>query len=295
MLDLDRLQLKLALTDERQVFVDALDTRIDGLRLEVLNQEALVFEQASFCDLPIMRFIPLYCPDVGLYGIGGKIRFLKELLKVLIMRHFDALLSAALLRPYYRRACDNSSYYEKIGAEITCIDEEIPFEIPKSWEFIRLGNMWELLSGRDLEPKEYNSTKNGVPYITGASNFKNGTISIVRWTDKPQVVSQRGDLLITCKGTVGEMAVNEIGQSHIARQIMAIRNPYGLNIDFLRLCIVFYIEKIKSSAKGLIPGISRDDVLSLILPLPSIAYQAAIVERVSAIFSIIDEIAQGIS
>lgn len=141
-------------------------------------------------------------------------------------------------------------------------------------------NMWELLSGRDLSPSQYNDEKDGIPYITGASNFINGKVSLVRWTPEPQVITDCGDLLITCKGTIGEMAINDFGEAHIARQIMAIRNRYNLNMNYLSLCLQFYIESIKQSAKGLIPGISREDVLNIILPIPPEEYQAEVVKIV---------------
>ena len=187
------------------------------------------------------------------------------------------------------------SYYEKIGDNITCIDDEIPFDLPDGIEFIRFKNLWELLSGRDLERDEYNSDKVGIPYITGASNFNNGHIEISRWTHSPQVITQKGDLLLTCKGTVGEMAINTFGDAHIARQVMAMRNVYGLNIDYLSLCINFYIEKIKKSAKGLIPGISREDVLNLILPFPSEQYQKDVVKCVESLSEYINDIEKSLS
>lgn len=161
-----------------------------------------------------------------------------------------------------------------------CIDEEIAFEIPNNWRFVRLKSIWELLSGRDLAPSQYNDIENGIPYITGASNFSNGKVKIVRWTLVPQVITDFGDLLITCKGTVGEMTINNFGQAHIARQIMAVRNTYNLNIDFLTLCMQFYIESIKLSAKGLIPGISREDILNIILPIPPEKHQSKILLEV---------------
>ena len=190
---------------------------------------------------------------------------------------------------------DDNSYYEKIGDNITCIDDEIPFDLPDGIEFVRFKNLWELLSGRDLERDEYNSDKVGIPYITGASNFNNGHIEISRWTHSPQVITQKGDLLLTCKGTVGEMAINTFGDAHIARQVMAMRNVYGLNIDYLSLCINFYIEKIKKSAKGLIPGVSREDVLNLILPFPSEQYQKDVVKCVESLSEYINDIEKSLS
>ena len=175
---------------------------------------------------------------------------------------------------------EDNSYYEKVGSTIKNIDDSIPFEIPKNWCFIRLKELWELISGRDLSPSEYNDNQDGIPYITGASNFRNGKIELVRWTPSPQVITQKGDLLLTCKGTIGEMAFNRFGEAHIARQIMAIRNIYGLNSEYLSLCISFYIGEIKASAKGLIPGISREDILSLILPIPPENYQSLVVSQI---------------
>ena len=176
---------------------------------------------------------------------------------------------------------EDNSYYEKVGSTITNIDNSIPFEIPENWRFIRLKELWELISGRDLSPSEYNDNQDGIPYITGASNFRNGKIELVRWTPSPKVITKQGDLLLTCKGTVGEMAFNDFGNAHIARQIVAIRNTYCLNVEYLSFCISFYIEEIKAVAKGLIPGISREDILNLILPIPPENYQRLVVSQIT--------------
>ena len=174
---------------------------------------------------------------------------------------------------------EDNSYYEKVSDTVNCIDEDIPFELPEGWSFIRLKTAWELISGRDLSPTEYNDENNGIPYITGASNFENGQVSLVRWTPVPQVITRKGDLLLTCKGTIGEIAHNNFGEAHIARQIMAIRNNYNLNVDFLVLCIEYSMSKIKQAAKGLIPGISREDILNLIIPIPPEKQQNEIISH----------------
>lgn len=189
---------------------------------------------------------------------------------------------------------DVFSYYEKIGDTIENIDSVIPFEIPDDWEIIRFKDIWELISGRDLSPSEYNDDTVGIPYITGASNFNNGNIELVRWTPKPQVLTHYGDLLITCKGTIGEMAFNNFGDAHIARQIMAIRNNFNLNLEFLSYCICFYINYIKASAKGIIPGISREDILNLILPIPPTKYQERVVAYIRKANDLFDSIEESL-
>ena len=190
---------------------------------------------------------------------------------------------------------EDNSYYEKIGDKTENINAEIPFDLPEDWAFIRLKEIWELISGRDLSPSEYNADGTGIPYITGASNFINRKVELVRWTASPQVLTEVGDLLLTCKGTIGEMAFNDFGPAHIARQIMAIRNMYGLNSQYLALCMEFYIHKIKNAAKGLIPGISREDILNLILPIPPEQYQTQVVLRVEKINRILSSIEKSLS
>ena len=190
---------------------------------------------------------------------------------------------------------DDNSYYEKVVNKVNCIDEEIPFKLPEGWAFIRLKTAWELISGRDLSPSEYNDKNDGIPYITGASNFKNGHISLVRWTPVPQVITRRGDLLMTCKGTIGEIAYNNFGEAHIARQIMAIRNNYSLNVDFLALCIEYSMTKIKQAAKGLIPGISREDILNLVIPIPPTKEQEIICNKLKVTFSAIEHIEKSLN
>ena len=190
---------------------------------------------------------------------------------------------------------EDNSYYEKMGDKVENISDEIPFELPDGWFFVRLKELWELISGRDLSPSEYNADSVGIPYITGASNFVDGKVELARWTTSPQVITEAGDLLLTCKGTIGGMAFNDFGNAHIARQIMAIRNTFALNLEYLALCMRFYINAIKDAAKGLIPGISREDILNLILPVPSPNYQAKIVERVAEVTNILSAIEKSLN
>ena len=155
---------------------------------------------------------------------------------------------------------DDNKYYEKIGKSVQCIDEEIPFEIPESWVWVRLENCISLLSGRDLEPSQYNDNKRGFPYITGASNFKNGTLYVNRWTNSPITIATKGSLLLTCKGTIGAMAFNNIGAIHIARQVMAIE-AYLINLQYIRYYLQFNINALEKNANSMIPGISRNTIL----------------------------------
>jgi len=72
----------------------------------------------------------------------------------------------------------DSRYYEQIGKKCLDITDEIPFDIPENWQWIKLDQGISLLSGRDLEPSQYNDLHHGIPYITGASNFVNSNLII---------------------------------------------------------------------------------------------------------------------
>ena len=140
--------------------------------------------------------------------------------------------------------------YEKIGNdEPVSIADEIPFDIPDSWEWVRLGAVIELQSGQDMTPDKYNDCGKGIPYITGASNIENGNVLINRWTEYGRAFAYCGDILLTCKGTVGTMAVLQEPQVHIARQIMAVRPISELYVPYLQLVLDTLVENLKAAAK----------------------------------------------
>ena len=185
---------------------------------------------------------------------------------------------------------EDNSYYEKMLAtgEVKCIDEEIPFEIPQGWEWCRMRDVIQLLSGRDLEPSMYNSSQKGIPYITGASNFNNENLIVNRWTQTPVTVSEEGDLLITCKGTIGTMAFNNIGSIHIARQIMAIHSK-DVDLHYLKLYFELNIGTLESQANSMIPGISREVVLNSLVPIPPLQEQIKIVEKSNSLMPLVSK------
>lgn len=168
--------------------------------------------------------------------------------------------------------------------------DEKPFDIPESWEWVRLGEIVELISGRDLPVSVCNDKRIGIPYILGASNIVNGKFIAERWVENPQVIGRRGDLLISVKGTVGKMIIlDDFDEINLSRQIMAIRKV-GECVDFnyLSFFLTSYVKQIVEMAKGLIPGISREDILYVSLPLPPLEEQQRIVEKIDQLFTLID-------
>ena len=169
--------------------------------------------------------------------------------------------------------------------------DEVPFDIPDSWEWVRLGTVIELQSGQDMTPDKYNDCGKGIPYITGASNIENGNVLINRWTEYGRAFAYCGDILLTCKGTVGTMAVLQESQVHIARQIMAIRPISELYVPYIQLVLDTLVENLKAAAKSMIPGIAREDVLQSLFPVPPVSEQKRIVQKVSELSPCLEQYA----
>ena len=170
--------------------------------------------------------------------------------------------------------------------------ENVPFKVPEGWVWTTLEETIELVSGQDFPPEKYNVNIAGIPYIIGASNIENEQLVINRWTEFPSVYSHLNDLLVVCKGAgVGKMAINNIGTVHIARQIQAVRSYTNCtNIRYIKNVVKNDIESIVSKANGLIPGLKRELLLSLQIPLPPLAEQQRIVTEIDKWFAIIDQI-----
>ena len=168
-------------------------------------------------------------------------------------------------------------------------DDEKPFDIPDSWEWVRLGDIIELVSGRDIAKKYHLSHKihNATPYITGASNIDDkGNITINEWIDNPSVVVTKGTLLLSVKGTIGKIAILQLPKAHIARQIMGIENIYNFNQDFQKYFLESYIGELKKKAKSMIPGISRDDIILAPFPFSPLIEQNKITNKIKKLFSL---------
>lgn len=173
-------------------------------------------------------------------------------------------------------------------------EDEIPFDIPENWVWCRLGEIITLVSGQDFSPHQYSDTvQEGFPYITGASNFGNHSIIENRWTKTPRCIVSRGDLLLVCKGSgYGRVMICNLASAHIARQIMGIRQDNNVDVQFILLFLESNFDILKRFGQGVIPGISRGDVLNMQFPLPPLPEQQRIVACVEALMKEIDELEQ---
>ncbi|WP_294661882.1 restriction endonuclease subunit S [uncultured Fusobacterium sp.] len=155
--------------------------------------------------------------------------------------------------------------------------EEEPYEIPKNWKWVKLGQIIELISGQDVSNTLCNSEGRGIPYILGASNLNNEIFVAERWIEKPRVISKKDNILLSVKGTIGKIYLQKEEEINLSRQIMALKTGKNIFNKWLKYFLNNIINEIKEKGNGLIPGISREIILNIRTPLPPLKEQEEIV------------------
>ena len=190
-----------------------------------------------------------------------------------------------------------SSYYEKILAtgEVKCIDEEIPFEIPKGWEWCRMGSIGDW--GAGATPAKGNPDYYGGSILwlrTGKLN--NGIVydSEIKVTKKAlQECSLRmnriGDVLIAMYGaTIGKVAI--VGKELTTNQACCACTPFGIYNYFLFYFLMgSQIDFIKKGEGGAQPNISREKLVSHLMPIPPLTEQYRIVEKIQYLLPLVEK------
>ena len=190
-----------------------------------------------------------------------------------------------------------SSYYEKMLAtgEVKCINDEIPFEIPKGWEWCRMGCIGDW--GAGATPAKGNPDYYGGSILwlrTGELN--NGIVndSEIKITDKAlQECSLRmnkiGDVLIAMYGaTIGKVAI--VGKELTTNQACCACTPFGIYNYYLFFFLMgSQIDFIKKGEGGAQPNISREKLISHLIPIPPLAEQHRIVEKIQYLLPLVEK------
>ena len=183
---------------------------------------------------------------------------------------------------------DDNSYYEKIGDEITCIDDELPFEIPDSWCWARLSSLTSQIFAGGDKPVNYSKEKTEfypIPiYSNGVEND-----GLYGYTDIPRV-SERS-LTISARGTIGFACVRTEPFVPIIR-LLTIIPIKGIDVEFLKLVFQFFIESGKGSS---IPQLTVPEVKPKLIPVPSIEEQRKIAQAINNLFVLIESIKASLS
>ena len=180
-----------------------------------------------------------------------------------------------------------NSYYEKIVAtgEVKCIDEEIPFDIPKGWEWVRMGVIGDW--GAGATPAKGNAAYYGGNILwlrTGELNDGIVYDTEIKVTQKALAecslrINKIGDVLIAMYGaTIGKVAI--VGKELTTNQACCACTPFGIYNWFLFYFLMGSKEDfVKKGEGGAQPNISREKLIHHLMPLPPLAEQRRIVEK----------------
>ena len=198
----------------------------------------------------------------------------------------------------------DNSHYEKRGSEEVCIDDELGFDIPISWELVRLNDIGVYRKG----PFGSALTK-GMFVKKGADTIKVyeqknaikkdhtlGDYYITRkyYDEKMKSFSVKpGDIIVSCAGTIGETYIlpENIEDGIINQALMRMEIFAPINIDYFLLYFDYVLkESAKANSKGsAIKNIPPFEIFKkLLLPLPPLQEQMRIVERVRELESVCD-------
>ena len=197
---------------------------------------------------------------------------------------------------------DDNSYYEQIDGETVCIDDDLPFEIPDSWRWCKLKNMYNFIDYRGKTP---NKVKSGIPLIT-AKNVKNGYIdySIKEYITEEEYedrqsrgISQKGDILFTTEAPLGNVAIADI-ENYSAGQRLITLQQYNQNNCYINngFSMYYILSKefqdmlIEKRTGTTVTGIKAEKLKELFVPLPPIKEQNRIVAKIKSIFTQLDTI-----
>ena len=188
---------------------------------------------------------------------------------------------------------DDNKYFEKRGKDLVCIDDEIPFEIPNSWIWVRLGTIYSHCTGKALN----SSNRNGMvlEYITTSNLYWNrfvlGKLRTMPFTDEEleKCTIRKGDLLVCEGGDIGRAAIWDYDyEMRIQNHIHKLRGFIPLCTMFFYYVLYLYKHSGMIGGKGIgIQGLSSGALHKLLVPLPPIAEQERIVKAIDRLWQVL--------
>ena len=187
--------------------------------------------------------------------------------------------------------------------ETPIIEDEIPFEIPESWEWCRLKSFVQFINGDRGKnyPSKDKLVENGeIPFISainieGNSISPNGLlyVSQKQYDALSQGKLHNNDVVLCIRGSLGKAAIYPFEKGAIASSLVILRNigeTYNKYLIYYLNTPLFF-SQINSNDNGTAqPNLSADNVANFYVPLPPLAEQHRIVEKLEQVLGEIDKL-----
>ncbi len=173
--------------------------------------------------------------------------------------------------------------------------QDVPYDIPESWKWVRLNNILDVRDGTHNTPKYVNE---GVPLLT-SKNLVNGKIvkepsKLISIEDSLKINKRskvdKNDILLAMIGTVGNpVLVPELDYEFSVKNVAILKHITELNMKFTYYFIQYHSIELKKISSGAVQNfVSLKTLRQILFPLPPLAEQRRIVSKISKIFSVIE-------
>ena len=174
---------------------------------------------------------------------------------------------------------DDNKYYEKLGKSINDITDDLPFDIPNSWQWCRLSNIANLYTGNsinetekkarytDVVGTEYIATKD--VWFDNSIDYKNGIAIPDKYIDDFRIAPANSVLMCIEGGSAGRK-IGILSQDVCFGNKLCCFSPYADISEFIfyYLQSPLFFEIFSSNKNGIIGGVSVNNLKQLFIPLP---------------------------
>ncbi|HEM4319279.1 TPA: restriction endonuclease subunit S [Streptococcus suis] len=173
--------------------------------------------------------------------------------------------------------------------------QDVPYDIPESWKWVRLNNILDVRDGTHNTPKYVNE---GVPLLT-SKNLVNGKIvkepsKLISIEDSLEINKRskvdKNDILLAMIGTVcNPVLVPELDYEFSVKNVAILKHITELNMKFTYYFIQYHSIELKKISSGAVQNfVSLKTLRQILFPLPPLAEQRRIVSKISKIFSVFE-------
>ena len=198
----------------------------------------------------------------------------------------SALASSVIFRG------DDNKYWEKKENNVVCIDDEIPFVIPNSWNWCRLKDIGRTETGTTPSKSHPEYFGNYIPFLSPANILGSKIISETQGLSNigiefGRVVPKNSILQVCIGGSIGKCAI--VNKPATFNQQINSITPYLCNVEFVHIVLQseYFRLAIMDKATGTAtPIINRGNWETLLFPLPPLKEQLRIIEKYKGVTSI---------
>ncbi|MDU2545113.1 MAG: restriction endonuclease subunit S, partial [Finegoldia magna] len=182
-------------------------------------------------------------------------------------------------------------------------EDEIPFDIPENWKWVRLGDVFQFINGdrgKNYPAKSKLKETGKIPFIS-AINLKDGTVDkkdllyldLIQYEKLRSGKLLKNDIVLCIRGSLGKCCIYPFEKGAIASSLVILRNYKDINLLFLLSYLnsyLFFSETKKYDNGTAQPNLSALNAKKILLPLPPLAEQKRIVEKLDEMLPYCDEL-----